>query len=92
MIERGLKNFVEAGSALLSIRDQRLYKETHDTFKRYCSERSGIKKSQTHRLIGATEVVGNLSPIGDTPSSEAVTRPLTKLPPVKEAEAWGVCP
>jgi phage N-6-adenine-methyltransferase len=39
VIERGLATFVEVGNALLEIRDDRLYRETHRTFEDYCRER-----------------------------------------------------
>jgi hypothetical protein len=38
-IERGLKTFIEVGTALREIRDKRLCRQTHGTFEDYCRER-----------------------------------------------------
>ena len=39
IIERGMASFVEVGTALLGISDQRLYRETHATFKAYVGDK-----------------------------------------------------
>lgn len=41
-IEAGLKTFVEVGSALMEIRDSRLYRQEFGTFEDYCRERWGM--------------------------------------------------
>lgn len=64
-IETGLRTFYEVGAALLRIRDGRLYLETHETFEEYCRERWEMTRSRAFRLIGASDVVRNLSAIGD---------------------------
>ena len=56
VIERGLGTFLEVGGALLSIRDQRLYKEQHATFEDYCRTRWGFSRQRAHQLIAAAEV------------------------------------
>ena len=38
-IQRGWTTFVEVGTALAQIRDQRLYRQSHTNFKAYCAER-----------------------------------------------------
>ncbi len=83
VIERGLATFVEVGQALLRIRDERLYRETHTTFEDYCRERWAMSRSYAHRQIEAAGVVG-LLPNGNTPASEAVAR---ELAPLKDDEA-----
>ncbi|HLF43230.1 MAG TPA: hypothetical protein VJA46_06860 [Acidimicrobiia bacterium] len=92
IIERGLETFVEVGQALLIIRDNRLYRETHKTFESYCDERWDMSRVHAHRLIGASEVIRVL-PIGNTPqapSNEAQARALAPLKgaPDLMAEAW----
>lgn len=88
VIERGLTTFYEVGTALLKIRDARLYRASHATFEEYCRERWQFKKSQAYRLIEAAEVVGNLSPMGDKPTSERQVRPLAGLAPEHQQAAW----
>jgi hypothetical protein len=67
IIERGLATFVEVGKALLRIRDDRLYRETHSTFADYCKQRWGMSKSHAYRQIEAAEVVDVLSGDGEGP-------------------------
>ncbi len=48
-----------------------------------------MKKSHAYRLIDSSKVKDSLSPIGDIqPANEAQTRPLTKLKPEQQQEAW----
>lgn len=91
VIERGLATFVEVGDALAEVRDLRLYRSTHETFEAYCEQRWGLSRKRAYDLIGAAEVVGALSPIGDTPmpANEGQARALrpVKDEPEKMAEA-----
>lgn len=89
VIERNLTGFLEAGRALLAIRDGKLYRSTHGTFEDYCSERWDISRSYGYRMIGAAEVIENLSPIGDIlPANESQVRPLASLEPEQQREVW----
>ena len=90
VIERGLAAFVEVGNALLRIRDDRLYRETHATFEDYCRERWGLSRPHAYRLMDAAATTEALSPIGDTPRSESVARELAPLrsEPDVLREAW----
>jgi hypothetical protein len=88
VIEAGQRTFIEVGQALLKIRDSRLYRAEHDTFENYCLSRWQMARAYALRLIGAAEVVKNLSPMGDIPATERVARPLTKLEPAQQREAW----
>lgn len=79
-IERGLATFIEVGSALLEIRDRRLYRERgFDRFEDYCRERWGFNRAHAYRLIESAHVAVALSPIGDTPANEAQARELARL-------------
>jgi len=79
-IERGLNAFIDVGNALLAIRDDKLYRERYITFDDYCRERWNIARAHAYRLMDSAQVIGNLSPIGDTiPANEAQARPLAKL-------------
>lgn len=40
--QRNLDTYIDVGNALASIRDQRLYRETHDSFEAYTRDRWGI--------------------------------------------------
>jgi hypothetical protein len=89
IVERGLATFVEVGSALLEIRDSRLYRQTHETFEEYCRERWEMSRQRAHQLIEASEVARNLSTVVDvSPTHERQVRPLAKLEPDQQREAW----
>lgn len=87
VIERGKQTFVEVGNALAEIRDSRIYRSSHATFEDYCRERWGWSRFYSHRLIESAQVVDVL-PMGNKPTSERQARPLAKLPPEKQPEAW----
>ena len=91
--------FYKAGCALRELRDRRLYRSTHRTFKEYCQDRFGFTRRRSDYLIGAAEVVDNLSSKAEPilkreplvlvlPTSERQCRPLTMLEPEKQKEVW----
>jgi hypothetical protein len=90
IIARGLNTFIEVGTALLAIRDQRLYRATHKSFEDYCHDRWQMGRSRSYQLIDAAQVAGNVSTIVDTPkpTHESQLRPLTSLEPQEQRSAW----
>lgn len=64
IIQRGKKHFLETGAALVQIRDQRLYRESHGTFEAYCEGKWGFKKRQAYRYIEASRAVAEMCPMG----------------------------
>lgn len=89
IIERGLNTFVEVGTALLAIRDGRLYRKDYATFEDYCRERWGMTRRHTNRMIAAASVVENLGPMGPIlPATERQARPLASLDTEAQAEVW----
>jgi hypothetical protein len=88
VIEHGLATFVEVGDALLTIRDNRLYRGEYATFDAYCKERWGFSRQRAHQLTDAAEVVGIVSTIVDVPpGNEAQARELVPLKDEPEAMA-----
>ena len=80
-IARGVRGYVEAGEALRTIRDARLYRETHGTFEDYCRERWGWNKARSNQLICASEVSTTVLSLGaPAPANEAQARELVGLP------------
>jgi hypothetical protein len=69
IIRTGLATFVEVGNALLEIRDSKLYRSSYSTFEEYCHNKWQISRPRAYQLIEAAEIVGNLSTIVDTQSS-----------------------
>jgi hypothetical protein len=93
--------FYIAGLSLAQLRDRRLYRSTHNSFEEYCQDRFGMKRRHPYRLIDAAKVVDNILEVCpllgvselDTerkivPTSEWQARPLTKLSPAEQKEAW----
>lgn len=66
VIDKGLETFMEVGTALMAIRDRRLYRQTHGTFEQYCSERWALSRKRTYDLMDAAGAVAAMSPMGDT--------------------------
>ena len=94
--------FYQAGIALQSLRDKRLYRSSHKTFEEYCRDRFGHSRQKSNYLIAAAGVFENLTTIccqnlsedltTDSlpilPSSEGQVRPLTKLEPDLQRSVW----
>jgi hypothetical protein len=85
IIERGMSTFMDVGNALVTIRDQRLYRRDFATFESYCKERWGFTRSRAYRLIDAVGIAG-LLPAGE-PANEAQLRQLGPIRDDPEAVA-----
>ncbi len=90
VIDASRRRFYETGAALGRIRDEKLYKAAlFDSFGSYVRQRWEMGRSQAYRLIEASGVVKNLSPIGDAlPANEAQARVLAGLPPAEQKRVW----
>jgi hypothetical protein len=89
VIEAGLKKYIEVGHALMSIRDERVYKPKYNTFDAYCRERWKIKRNYANKIIDASVVAKDLGTnVPKLPEAESHARPLTALPKSERAEAW----
>ncbi len=90
VINQNLKAFYNVGAALLEIRNSKLYRQEFKTFEDYCDSKWSMSKPQAYRLLDASEVRDNLSPIGDVlPEKESHIRELKKLKqPELQREVW----
>ena len=92
IIQKGMDTFVEVGTALLEIRDRKLYLNAHETFENYCRDRWAMTRRHADRQIEAAQVVVNMRPIGlksdPLPKTESQARPLAKLPKEEQSKAW----
>ncbi len=90
VIDKNRRRFYEIGSALKQIRDEKLYRiSLFGEFGVYTKERWEIGKSQAYRLIEASIVIDNLSPIGERlPENESQARALASLSPPRQREIW----
>ncbi len=60
IIKADLKGFLAVGRALADIRDNRLYRETHKTFEKYCKDKWDLGKSTAYQKIDGYEAVALL--------------------------------
>ncbi len=90
IIDTERRCFYKFGKALKEIRDDRLYRELlFDTYEAYLKKRWDMSRSHAYRLIEASRVIKNLSPIGDIlPENEAQLRPLVQLNPFDQRRIW----
>lgn len=90
IIEKGLSSFFDVGTALLKIRDEKLYRIEFKTFEQYCKTRWQLAQSTAYQLVYGAEVVKNLksSAIAELPANEAQVRPLTTLDPEDQIKVW----
>ncbi len=89
--------FREAGSALQSLRDKKLYRSTHKTFEAYCRERFGYSRDAAYLKIAAATVYDNIQKYLPTngrqismPTNERQLRDIAKanFEPEVQATAW----
>lgn len=81
-ISQGLAAFLAVGQALIAIRDGKLYRETHKTFKDYCKKRWKIGQTYAFYLTEAAEIVQELSPSSaQLIQNERQARALAAVPP-----------
>jgi len=67
----------------------RLYRKTHETFEAYCKDRWEMGRSTAYQYIDSVKVVENVRNCGQTlPANERQTRPLVRLEPELQKEAW----
>lgn len=81
-IERGIKTFREVGEALLSVRDNRLYRAEFATFEDYCNERWQLSGRRINHIIAASQVA-------EVVSTVAVG---TMVPEINERQARELAP
>ena len=88
-IQKHLSAFYEVGFALMQIRDNRYYRETHGTFEEYCKEKWKMSKPYATQMIQAAKVRENLVAIATVlPKTESQARSLTYLSPEEQRKTW----
>lgn len=92
IIAENFQGFYAVGCALAEISASRLYRQKHATFEDYCRARFEISRQSAYQYIDAQKVMNNLSAIGGQikllPLNERQVRPLTRLEPDEQAQAW----
>ena len=84
-VREGMATFVEVGTALMEIRDSRLYRTSHDVFEDYLRERWQISRPRGYELIAAAVTDTAMSAMADAPPI-ANERQARALAPILRAE------
>ena len=91
-IRAGLGTFVEVGTALMEIRDARLYRGMHATFEDYVNSVLSLSRTYAYNIMDSAQVVRDLSSIEDIPrlpTNEAQARELARIKtPEERVDAW----
>ena len=85
------QSFYNAAMALKTLRDKKLYRETHKRFESYVEDKFGFTKRKAYYLIDAYDVVNNLKSepmVHFLPTSERQCREVAKLPPQQQPQGW----
>lgn len=93
IIHEGLQWYIAVGDALMTIRDQRLYREDYSTFGEYCRQKWGMTDRHCRNLINAADVAHDLvdDPVANPeglPRNERQARELRPVPRERRAEVW----
>ncbi len=87
-IEKGIEHFVKVGEALLTIRNEGLYKPHYATFQAYIKTRWNMNHSYAYQLMGSVDVVHN---VGEGELKNAYqARQLIPLEPEEQRIVWEV--
>ena len=81
----------EKVQALIEIRDRGYYRDVlgYETFEAYCKDRWDFSRQHAYRFIDSAKVVLNVTDrLQNTPANLEQTRPLAKLEPDQQREAW----
>lgn len=88
VIQRGIRAFREVGEALAVIRDDRLYRATHDTFEDYCRAKWSLGRGHAYQLIAAASIAQDLSGLAVQPTRERQVRALAPLDRDARRQVW----
>ena len=88
VIDAKLGDFFLVGSALMEIKVNGLFRETHRNFNVYCQERWGFGRSYANKLIGSAERIQLLPENQPKPANEFQIRPFLKLEPEEFPKKW----
>lgn len=79
-----------AGVALQELRDKRLYRDTHSSFKEYCQDKFGHSRQKSDYLIVGAKIYENLAKnrCQILPTTEYQVRPLGVLEAPEQVQAW----
>ena len=91
-IRTGLGTFVAVGTALMEIRDARLYRQDYPSFEKYVHSVLALSRPRAYELIDSSQVMHDLSAIADIsalPLNEGQARELRRWKtPEERVKKW----
>lgn len=88
LINKGMKAFLEVGSALAEIQSNRLYRAQYLTFEDYCQTRWGFTASRGRQLISAVEAIASLPEDLPQPENAAQAEALAAIDEDERGGVW----
>lgn len=88
VLDRGFAAFIEVGSSLLKIREQKLYRATHATFDDYVRARWELTARRAYQLCEGASAVDTVKNFTQPPAKESHARELAHVPAGQRAEVW----
>lgn len=79
-----IKHATGIGSALIEIRDDKLYRDDYGTWEEFLEKEFGISRSYFHRILEFEEI--KMLPIGNKIANEAQAREIKKVPENKRQD------
>lgn len=86
VIQKGIESFKDTWSALLEIRNSKLYRKEFKTFDEYCLVKWDFSKNYVNKNIRALKTLNNLGTMVPKTITERQLRPLTSLEPEVQKE------
>lgn len=82
--------WIDLATSLLEIHNRKLYLVEYDTFEEFCKGELQIARRTGYQFIEAAKVLDNVRNCAHDilPATESQARPLTKLEPELQREAW----
>lgn len=81
--------WIDFATAILEIRERRLYLVEHPTFEAFCANELSYSGRHIHQLIASAKTMGELKHASvSLPQNARQTAPLTKLEPELQRETW----
>ncbi len=62
-VKTGMKSMLSVGAALIEIKDDKLYRETHKNFGEFCDEVLGMSRQHADRLVEAVKTKRRVDPV-----------------------------
>lgn len=88
-IRSGLQSFFEVGQAMLTMKEERLYREQYATFEDYCAGAWQIDRSRGYQLMNAALIVSTMVDSGlPAPENERQARELLAVPDDQREDTW----